>query len=403
MNMWKWMVCVAMGVVVAGPATQAQVVVRKNAGDKTSLDLSGFSASGAASAQFMQVLQNDLVRSGWFSISKVGGGEVVVRGGVRDNGGRLDVECTVVNTGNQQRLLAKTYTAGVSDVRQLAHKMNDEVVKAVTGKNGFASTRLAMVGNRSGKKEIYLCDSDGANLSQLTWDGSISLFPRWSYDGRRLVYTSYVKRYPDVLMVDLASGGRRQLSSFPGLNMGGAFSPDGRQLALILSRDGNPELYVMNVAGGGLTRLTRTPNAAESSPTWSPDGTKICYVSDAAGVSRPQLYIISREGGAPKRVTSSGPQNCSPDWGANGLIVFSSLTGGSFSICVLDPATLQVSTITTDGATYEDPSWARDGRHVACGRSMRYRSSICLVDTLTKEKVMLTEGQGDWYSPNWQK
>jgi hypothetical protein len=37
----------------------------------------------------------------------------------------------------------------------------DEIIEAVTGRKGIAGGRLALVGTRSGKKELYICDADG--------------------------------------------------------------------------------------------------------------------------------------------------------------------------------------------------------------------------------------------------
>ncbi|MBP7274897.1 MAG: PD40 domain-containing protein [Kiritimatiellae bacterium] len=380
---------------------QSDVVVVKNAGDRAAIDFAGFAAAGPNGALFLQVLKNDLYRSGWFQVTP-SAGEYSVRGSFTENGGRLGVQAAILKAPGRTSVLSRNWSGGRSDVRLLAHKVSDDLVKALTGKEGFAQSRLALVGSRSGRKELYLADSDGANLTQLTRDRSISLFPRWSPDNRSLVYTSYLNKFPDLLRIDLASGGRRKLASYRGLNIGGAFSPDGRQVALVLSKDGNPELYVMNLADSSLTRLTRTPQANESSPCWSPDGRQIVFVSDAAGVSRPQLYIMDRAGGAPRRVTSRGPQNVSPDWGPDGRIVFSSIAGREFSLCVLDPRTLEVTTIAHDASSYEEPSWARDGRNIACQRTIRYRSGICLIDSVHKEKVMLLEEGGDWYSPAWQ-
>ena len=393
-------VLLLLGAVRSG--AQSDVVVTKAAGDRAAIDFAGFTAGGANGALFLQVLKNDLYRSGWFQVTPTAG-EYSVRGSFTESGGRIEVQASVLKAPGAASVLSRKWPGGRADVRMLAHKVSDDLVKALTGKEGFAQSRLALVGTRTGRKELYLADSDGANLTQLTRDRSISLFPRWSPDNRSLVYTSYVNRFPDILRIDLASGARRKLAAFRGLNTGGAFSPDGRQVAMVLSKDGNPELYVMNLADSSLTRLTRTPQANESSPSWSPDGRQIVFVSDAAGVSRPQLYIIDRAGGAPRRVTSRGPQNVSPDWGPDGRIAFSSIAGREYALCVLDPRTLEVTTIAHDASSYEEPSWARDGRNIACQRTIRYQSGICLIDSVHKEKVMLLDEGGDWYSPAWQK
>jgi TolB protein len=214
-----------------------------------------------------------------------------------------------------------------------------------------------------------------------------------------LSYTSFIKRYPDVYTIDLATGRRQRVAAFPGVNSGGAISPDGRSMALILSKDGNPDLYVMDMATRNLSRLTRTPAAVEGSPAWSPDGSQIVYVSDASG--SPQLYVVSARGGTPVRITTTGLQNAAPDWGPNGLIACQSLVGGKFQIAVIDPSTRASRIITDYQAAYEDPSWAPDGRHIACSRAVQYQYSICLLDTMGDPPVTLTQS-GDWRTPAWQ-
>ena len=203
----------------------------------------------------------------------------------------------------------------------------------------------------------------------------------------------------DIYMIELATGARKRVSNFPGLNTGGVISPNGSEMAMVLSKDGNPELFVKNLNTGALTKLTNTKRAAEASPSWSPDGNNIVYVSDQSGT--PQLYILSKNGGAPRRLTSRGNQNVAPDWGPNGKIAFCSLMGGHYQICVIDPTTLAIQQLVIDGADYEDPCWAPDGRHIACSKAVAYRSKIVLLDTLGDAPIALTEYPGDWYSPAW--
>ncbi|OQA23834.1 MAG: translocation protein TolB [Verrucomicrobia bacterium ADurb.Bin345] len=297
------------------------------------------------------------------------------------------------------RLLGKTYRASADGARRLAHQVADEIIEAVTGQKGIFSGRLVLVGNRTGSKELYLCDSDGQGLAQLTRDRSISLAPRWSADGSIISYTSYINGFPDVYTIDVASGSRSRVASFPGLNTGGEISPNGRDMALILSKDGNPELYVMDLRSRRLTRITQTPRAAEASPSWSPDGSQIVYVSDAPG--SPQLYVVSRDGGQPKRLTGRVAESVTPRWGSNGVITYSARIGGRYHVCVLNPQTLESRQITADGADYENPCWAPNGRHIACGRKTGGRSAIYLLDTMGDPPIALLDIQGNWYSPSW--
>jgi TolB protein len=258
---------------------------------------------------------------------------------------------------------------------------------------GMASGKVAMVSNRTGRKELYVCDMDGKNVRQITKDRSIVVGPGWTPDGKNIVYTSYKRGYPNVYL----TGRSKPVSSHGGLNASGAVSPNGKSMAIILSRDGNPELYTKSLRTGSLKRLTKTRKGNEASPTWSPDGKHIAYVSDTSG--SPQIYIISKDGGRAQRLTSTGTENVAPDWGKNGYIVYSSRIGGRYRIVLANPGAKSLRVLETDWADYEDPSWAPDGRHIVCSRTSNYRSSIYLLDTQKDSPVALLTGSVDWYSP----
>ena len=57
-------------------------------------------------------------------------------------------------------------------------------------------------------------------------------------------------------------------------------------------------------------------------------------------------------------------------------------------------------TLSLDNADYEDPYWTPDGRHIVVSRSINYRSSIYLLDTLEERSIPLVNVKGDWYSPS---
>jgi len=381
---------------------RAQVRVVKGQNEVSFLDLSGFkSGTDSASVSFRRTLESDLTRSGWFNLSGGGRAEFTVVGDAQPDGNRIAVRCEAYKVMTRERCFSKTYRGDDREVRSLAHSVADDLVFALTGQPGMAASKIAMIGNRTGRKEIYICDADGAGLRQLTRDNAISLNPRWSPDGRQIIYTSYYRtQFPDIFLITLATRARACLADFPGLNSSGAFSPGGKEAALILSKDGNPELYVMNINSDRPTRLTFTKRAAEASPSWSPNGNEIVFVSDSSGT--PQLYIIGRSGGEPRRIAVGGAQNVDPDWGANGYIVYSSLFGGQFQVFVLNPASGQTRQISSNDANYEDPSWAPDGRHIFCVRRQDYHSRIFIVDTLSSAciNLMAESEKGDWLSPD---
>ena len=65
--------------------------------------------------------------------------------------------------------------------------------------------KLAFLSDKTGNKEIYVSDYNGKNLKQVTNNRSINLSPRWSPDGKRILYTSYKKGWPCLFELDLVT------------------------------------------------------------------------------------------------------------------------------------------------------------------------------------------------------
>ena len=364
--------------VATPPAPGGDDAVTVTKRDKRSVLLTGLSAADA------QVLTRDLMLSGVFTMAAgPESAEFVVDG---RSGGDLQARLTA-RTGAE--LFARTYGGGT---RERVHRLADDIVEAL-GRRGFAASKLAFVGTRSGKKEIYTCDADGAKLVQLTRDGVLSVSPSLSLDGRHLLYTGYQSGYPDVYRIDLSSGGRSRIIKFPGTNSGATFSPDLSRIAVTLSKDGNPELYVTNASGGGPRRLTRT-RGVESSPSWSPDGSQIVYSNDDGGA--PMLYRISADGGTPSRIDTGAGYNTEPSWSPDGSkIAWTQRGGGSFQIGVVALDSGRVRTI----GSGQDPAWSPNSRHLVCTDG----SSLILIDSQTGQQTALLGGVGKISEPTWSR
>jgi len=252
------------------------------------------------------------------------------------------------------------------------------------GLRGFFASQLTFISERSGKKEVCTSDLFLADVKQITRDNAQALTPRWSPDGRKIVYTSFFRSgFPDIFQIDLSNYQRTSFVSFKGTNSGARFSSDGRQVAMVLSGEGNAEIYVGDAQGRNIRRLTRT-DAVEASPCFSPDGSQIIFTSDAAG--GPQLYTIPVAGGTIRRVPTNISGYCAePDWNRvdGNKIAFTIRIGRGYQIAVYDFArrtSEQVSHAAFDGV---EPCWLADGRHLVYTARDERSSRLCILDTET--------------------
>ena len=90
------------------------------------------------------------------------------------------------------------------------------------------------------------------------------------------------------------------------------------QIAFSSTRDGNLEIYVMNADGNNQIRLTNHPEA-DFQPSWSPNGSKIAFVSDRNGGIN-QIYVMVSNGKNVKRLTNGGWAS-NPAWSPDGQTI----------------------------------------------------------------------------------
>jgi TolB protein len=304
--------------------------------------------------------------------------------------------------------LQKIYRGAATDAdaRRLAHLFADDIIGILSGgQPGIAQTRIAYVSSRSGNKEIWVMDYDGANAQQLTHLRTVSLTPRWSPDADRIAFTCFEPyrgvTSAQICMYSMASNRLIAFPRYKGTNSAPAWSPDGKQIVFSSSLSGDPELYVANADGGQLHRITFTTGVSTSA-AWNPKtGKQLVFVSDRSG--DPALYLSDADGSNPEKLNMPDMGYViDPAWSPNGqLVAFSwRRPSGNYDIYLMDVASRQLLELTKDAGRNERPSWAPDGRHLVfeSTRSGTRQIWSMLADG-TQARQLTTQGQNE--SPNW--
>jgi Tol biopolymer transport system component len=178
--------------------------------------------------------------------------------------------------------------------------------------------------NHQGRGEIYVMDSDGSNVRRVTTLPAYAIFdlaPRFSPDGRRIVFTRYVvdNAVSALFTVRVDGGGLKRLT--PWINGAGDadFSPDGKKLVFALTENhrcyGN--IYTVDSDGQHLTNITDNRcKEGSSDPVWSPNGKKILFLQDRAegGVVGLGLATMNPDGSARHFISSNPVEGHHPDW-----------------------------------------------------------------------------------------
>ncbi len=373
-----------------------------------------------AAHDLWDVVRSDLLLSRYFDLPQGGpaydgknmraiegpwakaGASYLLAGSAYEDAAGVALEALLVATANGDRILGKTIHGPKTSLRQIAHRLSDEVVLALTGKPGIAQSRVAFSNDSTGHREIYIADYDGAGLTRLTHDRSLDLLPRFSPDGRFLVYTSYKNKNPDLYRMDLRTGRVSLLSGLQGLNVAGGFSPHGSRLLMTVSSGSTPGIWLLSLKSGKIERLTH-PEGADSSPTFSPDGSQAAFVSDRAG--NPEIYLLDLLTRRSTKLTSLNWCD-SPSWAPTGeWIAFAGREASEdpIDIFLTDITGRQLSRITRGEGSNEDPRWSADGRFIVFSGNRSGRYEIYVMDGDGSAPHRLVSLPGSSITPDWSR
>jgi Tol biopolymer transport system component len=271
----------------------------------------------------------------------------------------------------------------------------------------------------AGARRVWVADASGRNARQITTDSSDAIVhaqPKWSPDGRRLVFRRAAKIQSDIAVVDLRSQAVVRLTADATLDLDPTWGPDGRAVYFASARGGGLNLWRLALSESGMPagqpqqlttgagddiepavgpagqvgfavrginsdvwRLPVSPETGtptgepeplaastrvESRGSWSPDGSAIAFNSDRLGEMN--IWIRTLAGGRDRQLTSGVGGDYQPQWAPDGKrIVFFSARGGSNDIWSADLAGGDPTRLTNDPAMDINPFYSPDGRRIA--------------------------------------
>jgi TolB protein len=243
---------------------------------------------------------------------------------------------------------------------------------------------------------------DSTTVEQLTAGPGYDYQPDCSPDGRWVVYVTYHKDAVELWVLDLEKKQSHQLTSGGAVNVEPRFSPDGKRLAFVsTSYNGRFHIFVGDFSGGELTNVRRLTGESRSnlprfyysefdheiSPTWSPDGADLIFVSNRGHIyGTGGFWRMKADPGAEAREIhyEETAWKARPDFSPDGKrIVYASYLGGQWhQLWVMPSQGDDPFPLSYGDFDNTNPRWSRDGKHIAFISNRGGNTSLWVLDAL---------------------
>jgi len=218
--------------------------------------------------------------------------------------------------------------------------------------------------NRGGGFSLWRVAVSGGTPERVAVTGQNAYSPAISRQGNRLAYNvssldSNIVRLDRASPTNQAAGRQNsptKLISSTRQDHSPQFSPDGSKVVFVSDRSGSDEIWVCESNGSNPAQLTFLEGTVVGTPRWSPDGQQILFDARPAGNS--DIYVMSAKGGKPRALTLEPSHDVIPSWSRDGRwIYFCSNRSGDFQTWRVPADGGQATQVTAHGGfeAFESP------------------------------------------------
>ena len=200
---------------------------------------------------------------------------------------------------------------------------------------------------------LWRIPTAGGTPERLPTIGQSVLSPAISRQGAYLIYTQALDDQ-NIWRLELDAAGRggamTSLIASTLSDNGPDYSPDGQKVVFASNRSGGFGIWTCDRDGANPLPLIDRGPYLTGTPRWSPDGRWIAFDSRSDDMGNADIYVISAEGGQPRRLTSELSEDVAPSWSRDGKwIYFGSTRSGNMQIWKVPAEGGQAAQVTKQG------------------------------------------------------
>ncbi len=212
-------------------------------------------------------------------------------------------------------------------------------------------------------------------------------------------------RSKEIYIVDYDGFNPRRVTVNGSLNITPTWTPDGKGLAYVSYRRGAPLVFLARIfEGRSIANVTRERRGGQALGfSFSPDGETIAFVSTRSGNT--DIWVAAADGSGARRLTSTQAMDTAPCWSPTGQeIAFTSNRTGTPQIWLMDADGLNVRRLTTVGGYNDGCAWNPSKQHSELAYSARLEGGdfdIAIIDLASRQVRQITQGHGSCEYASW--